>query len=589
MRKLFKLTAVLLIMSLAFFNLTSYAVSPDDTFYCSGEEVLNDSEAEDLKEQIEAFETNTGYKFRCFIVDSEEESGLGKESFDGYDGMVAIFDHETGETSLSAYGEAAGYFDGELLDYITDACIGYYDEYGAWGLMYGYIKLCESFITEGNGSETAAVTEIAAVTETEAVSESNAGASAPYTSRVVDSSVKIVDDADIFTSAEEAELSGLINRVIEETDKDIVIVTNMSDDGKGKRIWAADFYDWNGYGTGADHEGMCLYIDMDPEARGWWAMQTGPVSRKLYTEDIANTMDDALYPYMKSGKYADGINTWVNCVRTLYKKGIPFAPEWYPDIDRQSEFSVTGSGAYKKVDDAAERLTEEQTAALESRIAELSSLYKTDIVIHLCSSDYNLGRQAYSEMYYRFNNVGYGTGDENSGILITLWPVSEDANIVAKGSAAEKLTDVNEDRIEEKCAAVLSESGKEYDAAMSFLNDFDHMQRTGRVALSLKAWLLALTGGGIFGSIFGGISLSSAKRKMKANIKAAGANLYLKGESLRVQRTGGITDRFLNTVTRRSYNPVTSSGGSSSGGGSSYSGSYSGSSGTSHSGSGRSF
>lgn len=90
-------------------------------------------------------------------------------------------------------------------------------------------------------------------------------------------------------------------------------------------------------------------------------------------------------------------------------------------------------------------------------------------MIHLSDNDYDLGRQAYSEMYYRFNNVGYGTGDENSGILITLWPISEDAITFAKGSAAEKLTDVNEDRIEEKCAAVLSESGKEYDAAMRFL------------------------------------------------------------------------------------------------------------------------
>lgn len=381
MRKLLKITAVLLIMSLAFFDMTSYAVSLSDTVYCSGEEALNDSETDDLKAQAEEFEANTGLGFRCFIVDTEEESELDEEPFDGYDGMVAVFNYETGETSLSAYGEAAGYFDGELLDYITDACIGYYDEYGAWGLMYGYIKLCENFITENavsetgseNVSESAAVTEAAASTEgsapaesssktegtdaTAAGTDSNAGTSAPYTSRVVDSSVKIVDDADIFTDEEEKELSALISSVIEETDKDIVIVTNMSDDGKGKRVWAADFYEWNGYGTGADHEGMCLYIDMDPEARGWWAMQTGPVSRKLYTEDIASTMDDALYPYMKSGKYSDGINTWVNCVRTLYKKGIPFAPEWYPDIDRQSEFSVTGSGAYKKVDDAAGYLT----------------------------------------------------------------------------------------------------------------------------------------------------------------------------------------------------------------------------------------
>ena len=92
-----------------------------------------------------------------------------------------------------------------------------------------------------------------------------------------------------------------------------------------------------------------------------------------------------------------------------------------------------------------------------------------------------------------------------------------------------------------------------------------------------------------FGAIVGGISLSGAKRKMAVPRIKQTAGDYLDRNSLQIDK---VQDQYLNTDTVRKYSPVerSSGGGGSSGGGrSSYSSSYSGSSGTSHSGSGRSF
>ncbi|MBR3561904.1 MAG: hypothetical protein IKN81_10350 [Oscillospiraceae bacterium] len=50
----------------------------------------------------------------------------------------------------------------------------------------------------------------------------------------------------------------------------IVIYTDVTDYDLGKDICAADFYDFNGYGYGGEHEGICLFIDMDAYDRGWW-------------------------------------------------------------------------------------------------------------------------------------------------------------------------------------------------------------------------------------------------------------------------------------------------------------------------------
>ena len=120
------------------------------------------------------------------------------------------------------------------------------------------------------------------------------------------------------------------------------------------------------------------------------------------------------------------------------------------------------------------------------------------------------------------------------------------------------------------------------------LKDIRHMVKTGRVSRTAGYWGLIAVLGAIVGASFGGIALSMAKKKMAAPRVKQTAMDYLERDSLRIN---SIQDQYLNTTTTRKYSPVerSSGGGSSGGGRSSYSGSYSGSSGTSHSGSGRSF
>ena len=116
------------------------------------------------------------------------------------------------------------------------------------------------------------------------------------------------------------------------------------------------------------------------------------------------------------------------------------------------------------------------------------------------------------------------------------------------------------------------------------------MEKTGRVPRTGGYWGWIAVLGAIVGAIFGGITLGAAKSKMAVPRVKQTAIDYLERDSLRINR---VQDQYLNTTTTRKYSPVErSSGGGSSGGGggrSSYSSSYSGSSGTSHSGSGRSF
>ena len=151
------------------------------------------------------------------------------------------------------------------------------------------------------------------------------------------------------------------------------------------------------------------------------------------------------------------------------------------------------------------------------------------------------------------------------------------------------MTEVNLERLESKVSNK-NITGSGYEALSLGLKDLEHMEKTGRVPRTAGYWSWIAVLGAIVGAIFGGITLSVAKSKMAVPRVKQTALDYLERDSLRIN---SVQDQYLNTTTTRKYSPVErSSGGGSSGGGggrSSYSSSYSGSSGTSHSGSGRSF
>ena len=129
----------------------------------------------------------------------------------------------------------------------------------------------------------------------------------------------------------------------------------------------------------------------------------------------------------------------------------------------------------------------------------------------------------------------------------------------------------------------LEVSGNE--ACEQWLRELEHMKKTGRVPQSVGSWLLTVLGSILGGSAVGGISLGKAKLGMRAPRLQTNADAYLVAGTMQIRNAG---DTLINTTTSRRYAPITrsSSGG---GGGSSYSSSFSGSSGSSHSGSGRSF
>lgn len=132
-----------------------------------------------------------------------------------------------------------------------------------------------------------------------------------------DSASRVVDDADIFTDAEEAALAEQISVLTSQYDKDLVIYTDTSSYGMDVSTLAADFYQFNGYGFGDDYDGSVIFICMEEGNRQWYSAFFGS-ARDFITSNNLNETDDAIEPYMRSGDYYSAMTEYISCLDIIY-------------------------------------------------------------------------------------------------------------------------------------------------------------------------------------------------------------------------------------------------------------------------------
>ena len=396
-----------------------------------------------------------------------------------------------------------------------------------------------------------------------------------------ESAPRVIDNADILTDEEEAQLEDQISASIEKTGHDLVIVTDVTDYGLGQTGFADDFYDYNGYGFGEEHEGALFFVDMDPADRGGWCSCKGRDTMSLYDEVVANDIDNIVYYHLGRGEYYQGFGSWVSLMTNLFEKGEPFAPEWMPA--RGTEPNRTQDPYAPRVVDENELLTTDQRAELEGRLAQIREKYGTDVILFAPNYVSTMTNPEYRRCLYESRGYGLGTG--NDAIIMTL----KDGYCFPEAFGSAAITEVNQDRISEKSETAWMEGGA-YEAALGAINDAEHMLRTGRVQKPLAAWITTALAGLFGGGLFGGVSASSAQSRMKTPRTATSAEQYLDRNSVRINN---IYDTYITTHTNRVYDPPaerTSGGGGGGGGGhSSFSGGHTSSSGSTHSGSGRKF
>jgi uncharacterized protein len=136
------------------------------------------------------------------------------------------------------------------------------------------------------------------------------------------STPRLVDDADIFTDEEEAELTAKLDSLRENfPQSDFVVFTDNSSYGLDHDVYAADFYVFNGYGVGGDYNGVILLICMEPDNRCWYIWGTGGCEKLFQSDANIDHLNSTIAPYLRSGDYAQGVSAYLDDLNVLFSKG----------------------------------------------------------------------------------------------------------------------------------------------------------------------------------------------------------------------------------------------------------------------------
>lgn len=131
----------------------------------------------------------------------------------------------------------------------------------------------------------------------------------------VASKSRIVDKADLLSTSEEAYLNSLSTDISNTYGIDVVILTVNSTNGADAQAYADDYFDYQGYGMGADHSGILLLLVMD--TREWVISTTGKGMDYISRSD-ADDLFNRISSDISAGKYYDGFSNYLSILPSYF-------------------------------------------------------------------------------------------------------------------------------------------------------------------------------------------------------------------------------------------------------------------------------
>ena len=133
-------------------------------------------------------------------------------------------------------------------------------------------------------------------------------------------SPRVVDDAGLFSAAQEQELEERIGAFQEKTGMDFAIYTSSAAHEGSQQQVADGLYDLGGYGLGEDASGILYYIDM--YERIPYLTTTGAMIDYMTDERIEDA-HERCYRYLAMGDYAGAAERMISVVQEYVERGIP--------------------------------------------------------------------------------------------------------------------------------------------------------------------------------------------------------------------------------------------------------------------------
>lgn len=145
----------------------------------------------------------------------------------------------------------------------------------------------------------------------------------PLPFRVCATAPKVIDNADLLTSTEEAALEQKAKLITDTYQMDVVILTVWSLDGKSAEAYADDYFDNNGYGIGYNHSGILFLLSM--EYQDWYMSTCGDTTYAITDYGIQSIFEEISW-YLADGRYYEAFQTYLDQLELYfdaYSQGQP--------------------------------------------------------------------------------------------------------------------------------------------------------------------------------------------------------------------------------------------------------------------------
>lgn len=127
---------------------------------------------------------------------------------------------------------------------------------------------------------------------------------------------RLVDDGDLFTDSEEAELLEMLDSVSEKYDFDVAVLTLSSLGGKSRIAYADDYYDYNGYGMGPNKDGLILLICPNEDVR---YVSTCGSGIRIINQNALDRISSKTRHIYNRGDYAGYVEKFIKTTDSILK------------------------------------------------------------------------------------------------------------------------------------------------------------------------------------------------------------------------------------------------------------------------------
>ena len=135
---------------------------------------------------------------------------------------------------------------------------------------------------------------------------------------------RLVDSAGLLTEEQAENLTEKLDEVSERQNFDVIIFTVNSLKGYTSTEYADDAFDYNGFGMGANYDGILFLISMEERD---WAISTHGYGITAFTDAGQEYMVDSFIGYLSDGDYYEGFDKFVDLADNFIaqaKTGAPY-------------------------------------------------------------------------------------------------------------------------------------------------------------------------------------------------------------------------------------------------------------------------